>query len=383
MAYVNLNSPVFIASRGPLQDTTGATLDANGETVFALGYVYIPTGVNKTISAAGGGSIKWVSAASNVLANASTDVQLGIQDVAATGLPDGTNDVAGLISTATTTIANSTLFSTAMTSGTKTLSPGQLVAIGHTMVTRGGVDVVTVDRMLVPEFAGTSGGFGVPWGTANGTRGGSVPPYQIVFDDGTIGYILGCPLLYNMSAGPSVITFNVDSALDEYAGVIEFPVPVRLGGCGIIVGSVATTDPFEIIAYSSPFGVTPTALALWSGGASALVVDPDQFSGTAGVFWAAFETFYDLAANTAIGFSLRPTSTNNLTFSYFDLASSTFTSLKSAQPFSSIKMAARAGQSGAFAETQAYHLPDIAVFVTGFDNAVSSGGGETNYGFVA
>ena len=79
----------------------------------------------------------WVAGAGNTFANGSTDLRVGVQDVAS-GAPDGTYDVYATYTGGTDTITNSALHRKAMTSGTKTIANGAIVAIGHTMVTRGG-----------------------------------------------------------------------------------------------------------------------------------------------------------------------------------------------------------------------------------------------------
>lgn len=50
-----------------------------------------------------------------------------------------------------------------------------------------------------------------------------------------------------------------------------------------------------------------------------------------------------------------------------------FEVLKALQPFSQIKLAARSNQTGAFVETQTYHLPLFRISLAGFDDGTGAG----------
>lgn len=365
MAYVNLPYPICFLTQGPLlEQQNSATMNAAGNSAFTVGRLYLPgqTGT-KVLSAAGGGRIYWISGPGNTFANAASELRVGIQDVSS-GLPDGTFDVYSSYVGGTDTIGNQVVHDKAMTSGSKTMANGALIAIGHTLVTRGGADTVATDRLSLGSVVGN---YGYPYGTANGSRTAACPPYLIRFDDGTPGWVHPLPLLYNMSLFSTLITYNSGSTPDEYIGTFSFAVPMRVTAVGVNVLAIGPSDPFDVILYTDPYGTpAPHETVSFTGSA--------DFTDGMGIVTLA--TPYDLQADTKIGVAVRPTSTNNIQWSHLGMGSG-FDYLKQAQPFATVQMASRTNQSGAFVETQAYHLPDIVVWVSAVDNGASTGGGST------
>jgi len=108
-----------------------------------------------------------------------------------------------------------------MTTGTKTLNHGDLIAIAFDFTTRGGADSVTVTygpsnpiaRNLPCVMNNTTGAFA--------KQGGGTPNVYIKFDDGTIGWIDGG---YFFTLINSNVLINVASATaDEYGNLINLP----------------------------------------------------------------------------------------------------------------------------------------------------------------
>jgi hypothetical protein len=364
MPIIDTFAPYQIPTIGVgIQGAGSATVDANGETCFTIGHVWIPGGGSKVLSAAGGGRIAWVTGAGVTFANASTDLRVGIQDVSA-GAPDGTYDVyAGYVG-GTDTIASTTMHRKAMTSGTKTIANRDKVAIGVTMVTRGGADSVSIDRIV----ASAQGDSLFPYGIANGTQSATIAPFLIVFDDGTVGWIHPLPLGYNMSTGETVTAaVNTGTTPDEYAMIVTFDTIKRIVGGGMRVGAVGAADAFELIFYSDPEG-TPSALETIAFSGSG------DLGGGDGLVSALLASAVDLAANTPIGIAIRPTSANSITVGFFDLTTG-FEAIKKALPYATVKFAARSNQTGPFVETQTYHLPFGSVWVGG--DADDTGGASS------
>lgn len=367
MAMTALNAPFLYDAWGGYVTTTGSTMNAVGESNFIVGRVYFPaqTGT-KTISAAGGGRICFNTAAGIVWASGSTNVRVGIQDVANTGIEDGTFDVYVDLVPGTETIANNTLYNFAMESGTKTLTYGQEIAVGATMTARGGTDVFSLDRVVRPIP------LSYPYDTHLGSKSTNVPCFLLIFDDGTYGWILTAPLLWDTADGNTTIAFNSGSSPDEYAGTFSPTIPARLIAIGAQVESIASADSYEVILYSDPLG-TPSVI-------ETITPDPDMLAGGgADPVLHMLATVQDLTPGTVYGVAYRPTTANNISWAYADNTSG-FDILKNAQVFTDIKMAARTNQTGAFVETQTYHLPRLLLALAGFDGG-GSGGGTRGYGF--
>ena len=367
MAIVTLPAPIILSPMSTAIGGTGATMNLATEESFLIGQVFFPARTDsKTISAAGSGRIFWVSASGVTFANGGTNLRVGIQDVAATGLPDGTFDVFADLVGGTDTITSSVLQNTLMESGTKSLSYGQTIAIGMEMTTRAGADQVTQDRVDLTYAFGGAQTVTFPYGVHLGAKSPIIPQFLIKFDDGTFGWIYNAGLLWNTNnTGPVEISFNSGSTPDEYAGIISFAVDVQIDGIGVSVGAVASADDFELILYSDPLG-TPAVI-------ESVAPDPD-FIGVANntPYYRLLSTPRTLTAGTKYGIALRPTTANNITWGYLDLTTG-FNELKNGQPFTTIQMASRTDNTGAFSETQTYHLPLISVGMGGFQAA---GGGQ-------
>lgn len=376
MAQVALSAPVMWTSRYYGSSAAAHTLNANGEYCAIIGHVHLQdggAGGSRTISAAGGGRIFLNTASSITWATGTTVVVTGIQDVDAAGLPDTTFDVSASWSPGTETFANNTLYNVAMESGSKTLSQGQLIAIVVQMTNRGGTDQLTIDAVGLSAVVGD---FGVPYGVLNGSFTTSVQRHMILFDDATVGWITFAPLVWNTAVAVTSINFNSGSTPDEYAAVVSFDAPMTFSAIGVVVSNVATADPFEVIWYTDPFG-SPSAAVTFTP-------DPDQMVDTStGILWFTFTTPITVTAGAFYAAAVRPTSANNITISHYDLTSG-FDGLKAQQPWTTIQFAARTNQTGAFVETQAYHLPWLYMLQSGVDDGTGGGGGTSGqYAFVA
>lgn len=343
-------------------------LNAAGNASYTVGEMFLddPGGGNKTCSSAGGCEIVFMAAGSNVLANASTEVRVGLQDVAS-GLPDGTFDVYKALIGGTDTITNSVLNRKAMSSGTKTVAHGDVVALGFSMVSLGGVDAVTAERVGVAIAPTGTTGWGRPYGVQNGAQVSTPIAATIIFDDNSLGWLHHTALYHPINVAPAAITYNSTSTPDEYIGTISFPAPVQVVGCGTRVASIGGADSFEQIFYSAPYG-TPVAERTRAIAGSAE---------TGGNGWIEFLFApYEVAANTKVGCATRPTSANSINWEYRNMTSG-FDDLKGAQPFASTQMASRTDQTGAFVETQVYDLPHVVFWVNGTSSGTGGGGAYT------
>lgn len=375
MAMVNLNAPIKIPVRNFFHTgTTATTMNLATEESFTVGQIVWKggtSGATKTISAAGGGRIFW-NTSTVTFANAATNLRVGIQDVTAAGLNDGTFDVYADLVGGTDTIASNALQNTLMETNTKTLTYGNLYAVGMEMTARGGADSVTVDRVTGGSLASLASAS--PYSVHLGAKSSAICCFAIRFDDGTYGWLENAPLLTNstISAVGSVpstgVAFNSGSSPDEYVMGVSLPFKARILGATMFIDGVATTDPFEVRAYLDPFG-SPTLIETLPHPS-----DPDHHmgGGVLGLFTAMLAAPYDLSAGSVIGFAARPTSTNNISVGFHDLTSG-FDGLKNLQVFSSVKIGGRTDLTGAFSEIQAYHLPEITLIVGGMDDGVGGG----------
>ena len=355
-----------------------STMAAANRGVGAVGRLRLqsPNGGSKTLSAAGGGKICWIPW-TTTFSNAGTTVRLGIQDVASTGIGDTTWDVYGDLVGGTDTITGFTYQSAAMTSGSKTMNEGDIIAIMINMTSRGGSDSVGVGyHTNAVQFSNNSMG-GYPYLLSNtggtwvkgGTAGGM---FGIEFDDGTVGWIDQNVFFPFGPYGTDGSDYNLNSSPDEYAAIIQIPFKCSIYGLYTRILNVGTSDAFEVIAYSDPEG-TPAAM---SGGT--ITVNPAHFRSGGGVSSFYFSAPLVLEANTPYGFSFRPTTSGNpIAITYIDMLSSANAKWKKVFPFDLLKLSARTNQSGAFTEVNAQYAPIIGLYLAQVDDGTGSGGGES------
>ncbi len=365
----------IVAGTG-MNTQANSTVDAAGESYTGIGRIHLEAGSGtKTISSSGGKI--YVRFGNATFANAGTNLRIGIQDVAATGLEDGTFDVYADLVGGTDTITANTIRITAMETGSKNISHGDLIAISCELTTRGGADTLQINKYIgsftdvnavVFPYATADTGAG-PTRSASISTG--VPAFLVEFDDGSLGWFEFFYLGYNFGTAPLLMTYASDSATDEYSAVFKVPFPCSINGAGVWMTSVASTDDFELILYSDPLGTpvperTVTVDADYTSAATAII----------GTYHTGFSPF-TLSANTYYAIAVRPTTTNQISLGYYDLGSGN-EKMKTPTIFgTNIKLAGRADQTGAFTEVQNYYLPILWLSINKVDDGVQTGGSST------
>lgn len=294
---------------------TSSTLNAAGETCCFVGHVILenPLSGSKTISAAGGGAIVWRSGAVTFSSGSST-FEVGLMDVSTATNPaqgDGAFDVKASFTGGGGGVTTNATQTSVMTTGTKTITNGDLVAIVFKMTARGASDSVVVATSGSYIF-GTSPVFPTVTDNTTGVYArltGTLPNAYIKFDDGTIAWIFGGAFT---GAGVSSVAFNSGTGTaDEYGNLINCPGTFYAVGASVNASGANSAD-YELILYEDPLGTpvaarTITVDATWLGVAS---------NSTSSSF--AFSSPYLLKANTQYGLTVRPTTANSVTLSYID-----------------------------------------------------------------
>lgn len=343
--------------------TTGMTVDAVGESAAIVGYVNLSSGpgTSKTISAAGSGKIH-VQFGTNTYANASTNVRIGINDVGATGVEDGTHDVFKDCVPGTTTLTAGAVNAVTMGSGTKTIAHGDLIAVVVEMTARGGTDSIAINRTVV------NSGYCSPWGTGDTGSGPAIltgaPCMAIEFDDGTIGWFDGHLPPITVA---SQTAYGSGSTPDEYALVFRLPFPARATGLAAWLANLASTDDFEMILYSDPLG-TPVA--------QRTITQDADLCAVSGAYWSrGFSSAYDLSAGTDYGIALRPTTANTISLQALTLGTNG-APLRAAMPFgTNCSQYSRTDQTGAFGSQSTIVIPAFGIWLEGYDDATGGASG--------
>jgi hypothetical protein len=351
-----------------------ATLNANNESFAAVGTVRFQDGASpKTISSAGGAILILLGACT--FATATSTFRVGLMDVdGATGLEDGTFDVYKEFVQGTDTITGNSLMLAAMTTGSKTLADGDLLAIVTKMPVRAGVDTIAIASVNTCAHVVPTAFANFPYGTANTSGTLLRSSLNILMallraDDGTVGWIEACPPPWiNAITG---ISFHSGSTPDEYSGTFLAPCTMQINGIGLALFAILGTDPFELILYRDPYGAATVV--------QTVVVDPDigsQVAGNAGTFMVPL-TPVTLAAGTTYGIAVRPTSTNPISVGYINWAAAgalattpMMALIKAACFLPQMKFAARTNQTGPFVEVAATAFPIFVLDICGLDDGV-------------
>lgn len=312
-AYVTL--PSLVAYPAQRHNSTGTTpfpvtMDAVNEGVAFIGQVLLaggPSSGPKTISAGGGGKLWWRAGASTVFSDAGTTLVLGIQDLDASGEPDDTFDVSATLVGGTDTITSSSVLTTAMESGTKSLDHGDMVSVTFDMTARGGSDSVKVefDTSIVPDTSAALGAVltynGTTWSAS--FTGSSI---LIEFDDGTYGVLTsGFPV-----SGGNSIAFNGGTDPDEYGNLINPIFACKVAGVSMFMNANPAAT-FELSLYEDPLG-TPSLL-------HATLFDAVDFVYQNSYTELYFDTEQTLLPGTEYAITIRSRNSNNIIMKSYDL----------------------------------------------------------------
>lgn len=348
-------------------------INAANQSIQYIGYLNMDGGSavgSKSLSSAGG-KIYW-NTSTVTFANAGTTLRVGVQDISgsAPAQGDGTFDVYRDLVGGTDTIGTTAAQVTAMAAGPgKTLTHGQLIAIAFTLISRGGSDSINF-RSWSP--ATTTGANQIPATMTNASgsfvRSNGVPDAVIEFDDGTLGWLTGS---FTLSAQNSV-AYNLNTGTaDEYGNLIIPRFKLRASAMFGILSPASSSANFEMCLYSDPLG-SPTLIEAISITAAQL--------GSSTAFGAGsipFLTERILSPGTVYAITFRPTTANNITSYYHDVADSRFWKLNTLGD--DCYAINRLNNSGAFSDynggTPKTRRMWLSLIADQFDDGAGGGGG--------
>lgn len=349
-----------------LRAYASATLDLTGEKVALIGRVCLPahTGT-KTISSSGGkihvylGTTTW--------ANAGTSMDVGIQDVTGPDA-DGTFDVKATLVPGTETLTGSAVNSIAMETGSKVLTHNQMIAVVFDMTARAGADSVIIRNYSTGGGAGSVYPYcrfhnATSWGVQNGG-----PNVLIETDDGTMGTIEPYPFIPDNT---TTVSFDSGTAtFDEYGSAFILPWEVAISGITIPVSPESTSSDFELCLYTDHLG-TPTLVSGFP------VTFDASFIASAAIadLWMTitFDGLTTLAKDTYYGWSVRPTTTSNVSIQHINYGTGNNALLAGLLCGSENFLIKRLNNTGAFTEVTDQHIP-FCLHVAKFHDGSSSGG---------
>lgn len=339
---------------------SAGTMDAQDEKVAFIGYTRLANNAtNKTFS--NSSSILW-NAGTTTFANAGTTLRVGLQDISTSAgppvEPDGTFDVYDDLVGGTDTITSGSWITSTMSSGTKTISHGDLIAIVLHMTARGGSDSV-IARSIVGTY-GTHNNLTHAFTTA-WSVGSSQPLAILSTDDGTLGCIDGGHI-----GIPTAYTAYTDSTNpDEYALAFQVPFNCTVDMLTAFINYVGATSDATITLYSDPFG-TPTTMQ------SVNILGEQSASANAGRYGYYKIPETELNANTDYAIGLKATGAGNLILYHYLLPDASYRSILSGG--TNLGECTRNNGSGAFSTPiTGTRLPYLGIRISKLDD-----GGPTN-----
>ena len=355
------------------------TMDAATEKVAFIGRVWWAGGASSKTISSSGGKIHFQVGTSTTFAAAAgaTTLQVGIQDTtqAATRItPDGTFDVSKTLASATDTLTSSTVATATMSTGSKTITAGQKIAVVFDMLTRGSPDSVKIQGVVNSALAAVANPGNISYIGAwwfNYADAWGPPCVMLEADDGTRGWLMGG------TWGPAAVSTHASiqssSNPDEY-GLLFTPTwactlhgaffPVKL-----VSGGASGTG--AVARISSGSAASPTLI-------EAVNIDGLEIEAGEGAYrmYVPFATPRDLTAGTTYILSFRSNATVLWTHEYLSFANAADLGFL---PFGTtgykVSREASTDGTGAFTEVTTDLYPVELIISNLSDNASSGGGG--------
>lgn len=382
MALVGIPQGLYYPFRGGSLFLVGnsATLDATGEKWAGIGRVYWDArpGSSKTIDTTGSSSIS-VQVGATTFNNASSTLDIGIQGVATgsgpTAEPDGSYVVKATVTTAAPgspaiTVDNG-FFTAVPTTGTVTLTHGDLIAVVLDFTNRAGADSV-----VVPSLSGTYGGGSGPtfpitnanassaWGA---TGAGSHPMVAFTASDGTVGTLDGVIPIGHMAN----ITWSDSDNPDERGLIFQVPFDCKVDAFTAFMRTVDATSDFTLSLYSTP----ESGATVMNAGAATVAVLAEQTGAAAsdriGVWNLASEV--SLSKNTDYCVAMKATGAGNIRFTGCTLGTAALRALFPGG--TTVRSVTRNGGSGDFASSSTTLMFPLGVRISAVDDGTGSGSG--------
>lgn len=341
-------------------------IDAASEKLLIAGYVSMQGDASgaKTISSAGGtigfavNTVTWATAGSTI--------RVGLQDPDPTAVmtqPDGTFDVHADLVQGTDSLSGSSWKTVAMTTGSKSLSHGDMVCIVLDMTTRNGADSLSLFMSAagLSQITATLRNYTTSWQTPVA----AIPNTLLTFDDGTKAIIAGGIAVATIS---TLETFSNSTNPDERGALLYVPWNCKADAARFYArtqGAVAAD--YDVRIYSDPLGTPVQVLSKSIEGAYSSTT-----SSTAREFLIPFAPV--TLSPGWYGLVLKATGTASIALSVTTVADAAYKDL-----FGACSKITRNDETGAFTETDTSTYMGFALSLSSIDDGAGGGGGGNTY----
>lgn len=368
------SAPLLLSTAGGVK-----TMDATTEKAAVMGHLFIEgRGTGKVLSAAGGGSITFRTGTVTFAAvGPASTLDIGIQDLTATPTgqkpePDGTFDVKATLTSGVDTIGSSAWKTAVMTSGTKTLSHGDLIGLVADLTARNGADSVTWATIsAAPNRPASNVYVSGAWGTGPQN---DLPLAYITFDDGTLGVLYSAD--HPVFAIAAAETFQDGTNPDERGLLFQVPWNCKAEGARFYCNSVGqSAKDYEFRIFADPLG-TPSLLA-------SVAIEGGQLNNQNNAINILFPAKVDFTRNTDYCMVVKATTASTITLEAFVLPDTNLRKFMSGG--TALAKVTRNNGSGAFtAESPAVTIYNMKLLLKDFEDAAGGGSGGGQFsGFIS
>lgn len=346
---------------------SNTTIDATGEKAAAIGYLHLTSGpgTSKTLDTTGSSAIIWAPQ-TVTFATSGSAIDIGIQGVSSSGppgQPDGIFSVKKTLTQGTDTITANAANTIVPSTGTVTLSHGDLISIVADFITRNGSDsvVLTTNNNLGHGISVSGIPTGASYASAAWTSSHS-PSFMLVFSDGTLGWIEGSN--YLARANSTNYIWNDSSNPDERGIIFQVPFATSVSAMWFTQRLTDATSDCTLSLYSDPLG-TPSSLT-----SKAIDAANMGAGGSQGFIYIPLTSAVNLSANTDYCLAIKATGAGNVRVEYARLLNA---DARKAMPGGeTIFGVSRNNSSGAFGSSSS---TDIIMSMGVVLNEIPSGGG--------
>lgn len=349
--------------------TTGV-IDATGEKFAMVGRVHWDgrPAAAKTIDTSGSSAIAWYGGSTAVFDNASTTLDVGIQGVGTTGptaVPDGSYTVKAVVTTAadaTPTLTTTNSWHTIVpTTGTASITHGDLAAVVWDMTNRAGSDAINIGVGVTTKslFPVCNAYVAAAWG---GTGVGAGPNVMLTASDGTRGTLDGTFLFGAQTA----VTWADASNPDEYGLIFQVPFACKVDALYCMMRTVDATSDFTISLVSTPESTRATVASVSVDASQIGPVTAERLC----VFNLASEV--SLSANTDYCVAIKATGAGNVRFARLDLGHA---DARKFFPGGTTMRGVTANNGADFGSSSTTTLYPVGVRISQLQDGASSGGG--------
>jgi hypothetical protein len=346
------------------------TLDALNEYVDMIGQiVWDSYAGSKTVSSAGGAV---VFRTGTITTWTTATLTISIQDVdTTTGPPprgDGGADVSTTFIAGTDALASNTVYNKAFTSGTKSITSGQLCAIRFQLT------AFTTANIQIAAKNGARSTFPcVVNAIPTAAIAGAIPNVMIIADDGTVGWFMNSGFVNTWTTRDIDVTA---ANPDEYGNVFTLPFAAEIVGMQHLYRAAVATGATGVGFYLYTDMATPSLQESY-------VLDPNHWVGASAalgyyVHTILFDTPITIAANTEFALTVRPLDTSS-DLAFIEWSYDSYANAKKAllSPYTDIQKVTREGATGALTKADSIILPVWPV-LSGLDYSAGGGGGSAN-----